>query len=46
MKLDVFGQQLYDYYQGLIAPDYREIGERDDSYIRVYGPSAMVFHIV
>ena len=34
--VDVFGQQLYDQYRGLIAPGYREVGERDDGFIRVY----------
>ena len=33
---DAFGQQLYDQHCGLISPNYREVGERDDGYIRVY----------
>ena len=34
--MDVFGQQLYDQHRGLIAPEFREIGERDDGYIQIY----------
>lgn len=33
---DAFGQQLYDQHRGLISCNYREVGERDDGYIRVY----------
>ncbi|MCY4578788.1 MAG: class I SAM-dependent methyltransferase [Chloroflexi bacterium] len=33
---DAFGQQPYDQHRGLISPNHREVGERDDGYIRVY----------
>ena len=36
MALDVFGQQLYDQYRGLLADNFREVGERDDGHIQVY----------
>ncbi|MCY3543295.1 MAG: class I SAM-dependent methyltransferase [Chloroflexi bacterium] len=36
MMTDAFGQQLYDQHRGIISSDYREVGERDDGYIRVY----------
>ena len=34
--MDVFGQKLYDQHRGLIADDFREVGERDDGYLQVY----------
>ena len=36
MDLDVFGQQLYDQYRGLLPESFREVGERDDGHIQVY----------
>ena len=36
MGRDVFGQQLYDQYSGLLPENFREIGERDDGHIQVY----------
>ena len=34
--MDAFGQELYDTHRGLVADEYREVGERDDGYIQVY----------
>ena len=34
--MDAFGHQLYDQHRGLIADNYREVGERDDGFLRVY----------
>ena len=34
--MDAFGQQLYDHHRGLLADEFREVGERDDGNIQVY----------
>ena len=34
--MDAFGQQIYDHHCGLIADDFREVGERDDGNLQVY----------
>ena len=34
--MDAFGQQLYDLHIGLLADDFREVGERDDGNLQVY----------
>ena len=36
MKVDAFGQQIYDQHRGLLPDDFREVGERDDGNIQVY----------
>ena len=34
--VDPFGQQIYDHHLGLIADDFREVGERDDGHVQTY----------
>ncbi len=34
--MDPFGQQLLDHHRGLLGDGFRELGERDDGYVRVY----------
>ena len=41
--VDVFGQQIYDQHLGLLPEDFREVGERDDGYIRVYDHPSWYF---
>ena len=34
--MDAFGHQLYDQHRGLLPGGFREIGERDDGFLRIY----------
>lgn len=42
-EADVFGQQIYDQHLGLLPEDFREVGERDDGYIRLYDHPSWYF---
>ncbi len=42
-EADVFGQQIYDHHLGLLPEDFREVGERDDGYIRLYDHPSWYF---
>ena len=42
-EADVFGRQIYDQHLGLLADDFREVGERDDGYIQVYNHPSWYF---
>lgn len=34
--MDAFGQQIYDQHRGLVADNFREVGERDDGNLQIY----------